>query len=237
MKLPIPLLVACATIGLASAQASATATGGEPLAPGSSTGLHRCIDANGIALFTDRPCDEMKATEAPEPSAGPAPAPVIVRTRTCAKSQDDLLFGVRDALESHDPNRLAEYYHWTGMGTSEGYRLMERLDTFSERPLVDVQLVPPRSPHSSMTTTASPAPPAGEPMTSTPAICTPPTPPSSPDRRNPRAPPPAKAPSADLLRVDQMRSDQDFGSRSPTSACSPTPAAGGCGSRESAGIG
>ena len=148
MKRPIPLLVACATLGLASAQASATATGGEPLAPGSSTGLHRCIDAAGIALFTDRPCDQMNATEAPAPSAGPAPSTVIVRTRTCARSQDDLLFGVRDALESHDPNRLAEYYHWSGMGNSEGYRLMKRLDAFSGRPLLDVQLVSSADPHS-----------------------------------------------------------------------------------------
>lgn len=217
MKLPIPLLVACATIGMASTQAWATATGGEPLAPGSSTGLHRCIDASGIAVFTDRPCDEMKATEAPAPSAGPAPAPIIVRTRTCARNQDDLLLGVRDALESHDPNRLAEYYHWSGMGNSEGYRLMERLGTFSARPLLDVQLVSSSDPYSSMTTTSSPASPggarhdlyAGDADAGADAADEEADP--GPPRAAPR--PQAKAPSADLLRVDQMRGEQDFESQ------------------------
>ena len=41
---------------------------------------------------------------------------------------------MRSALESRDVNRLAEYYHWSGMGTATGYRLMERLGAFSERP-------------------------------------------------------------------------------------------------------
>ena len=209
MKLPIPLLVACAAIGLASAQASATATGGEPLGPGSSTGLHRCIDASGVALFTDRPCDEMKATEAPAPSAGPAPAPVIVRTRSCARNKDDLLLGVRDALESHDPNRLAEYYHWSGMGNSEGYRLMQRLGTFSERPFLDAQLVSSTDPYSSMTTTSSPEPPvnASHEAYADDAHVT-------GAQAGPLGPAPQpQAPSANLLRVDQMRGEQDFESQ------------------------
>ena len=92
-----------------------------------------------------------------------------VRVRSCARNQDDLLFGVRSALENRDANRLADFYHWTGMGTAEGYRVMNRLSAVSERPLVDVQLV-----------SSADAPP-----------------------RHPRAP--------DLLRVDQMRGNEDAG--------------------------
>jgi hypothetical protein len=66
---------------------------------------------------------------------------VVVRVRTCARNQDDLLVGVRAALENHDANRLAEFYHWSGMGTAQGYRLLDRLFAFSKRPVVDVQLV------------------------------------------------------------------------------------------------
>ena len=64
--------------------------------------------------------------------------------RSCARNQDDLLFGVRAALENHDVNRLAEFYHWTGMSNSAGYQVMDRLSRFSDRPLVDVQLTSSR---------------------------------------------------------------------------------------------
>jgi hypothetical protein len=56
-------------------------------------------------------------------------------------SRDDLLYGVRAALEAQDVNHLAAYYLWTGMGTREAYSLMDRLSSFSERPLMDAQLV------------------------------------------------------------------------------------------------
>jgi hypothetical protein len=150
----------------------------------------------------------------PAPSAGPAPSQVIVRTRSCARSQDELLFGVRDALQAHDPNRLAEYYHWSGMGNSEGYRLMKRLGSLSERPLLDVQLVSSSDPYSSMTTTSAPEPPGGydpyagdrygrEGYASDGY-------PSDPEAATPRpAARPARTPSADLLRVDQRRGEQD----------------------------
>jgi hypothetical protein len=95
-----------------------------------------------VPIFTDRRCGDLGATprcRRPARSAGTLAA--SLRVRTCARNQDALLGGVRAALENHDANRLADYYHWTGMGSTEGYRLMERLDAFSARPVVDVQLV------------------------------------------------------------------------------------------------
>lgn len=187
---------------------------GQPRAESGSSGLHRCIGADGAAIFTDRACRDLEATDAPAPGVSVLPAGVIVRVRSCARNQDDLLDGVRNALEAHDGNRLAEYYHWTGMGNTEGYRLINRLADFSERPLLDVQLV-------SSSEVGTPMPPL-------------PPPPLEGDypaddlystddglsdnaessmgwqRRRPDPPPRS---NADLLRVDQMRSDKDFESQ------------------------
>ena len=128
--------------------------------------------------------------------------------RTCARNQDDLLGGVRAALESHDANRLADYYHWTGMDTVAGYQLMARLEAFSARPVVDVQLVrnalpSELDPYGEFDLGNAPPPP-------------PPAPAIGPDGEP--LPPETAAPShrarrlASMLRVDQMRSDKDVAS-------------------------
>ena len=173
------------------------AAAGQPRAEIPAAGLHRCIGADGAAIFTDRACRDLAATDAPPPSAtNPRPA-VVVRARSCARSQDALLFGVRTALEAHDPNKLAEYYHWTGMGNTEGYRLMGRLSDLSERPLLDVQLV-----SSAQVGTPMPPLPPPPPLDDEFSIDPAPSPPEPPPRTN-----------ADLLRVDQMRSETDVESQ------------------------
>lgn len=167
----------------------------EPL-PGNSAanqgGLRRCVDASGVTIFTDRRCADLDALDARAPLRSVQPV-VPLRVRSCARNQDDLLAGVRAALENHDANRLADYYHWTGMGTAQGYQLMERLASFSERPVVDVQLVSGATQHE-YEEPAAPflfGPQAG-------------------DEESPVELPPAPKPrAARLLRVDQMRSDSD----------------------------
>lgn len=110
--------------------------------------IHRCIGSDGGVIFTDRPCADMHASEraiaAPATAVKTTTTPVSgvkIFARSCAHSPDDLLFGVRLALEAHDVNRLAEFYHWTGMSTAAAYQLLDRLGSFSRRPLMDVQLV------------------------------------------------------------------------------------------------
>ena len=103
-------------------------------------GLRRCVGPDGGTIFTDRRCEDLHAVASVPPGSAERPA-VAVRVRSCARNQSDLLFGVRAALENGDANRLADFYHWTGMGTAQGYRLMDRLSAFSKRPVVDVQLV------------------------------------------------------------------------------------------------
>ena len=170
-------------------------------------GLRECVGTDGVPIFTDRRCGDMGAVPRPPPGMpGGAIAPGHpLRVRSCARNQGDLLAGVRAALESHDANRLADYYHWTGMGTTEGYRLMERLDAFSARPVVDVQLVrnaqPVDDPYGYGFDYGEPTPP--------------PVPEGSDaDPLDPAAPPPPprRRPHASLLRVDQMRSEKDVAS-------------------------
>lgn len=111
----------------------------------SQEGLRRCVGPDGGTIFTDRRCSDLQAVDLPEQGAPKQPGAVVVRVRTCARNQDDLLAGVRAALENHDANRLAEFYHWTGMGTAQGYQVLDRLFAFSKRPVVDVQLISNRA--------------------------------------------------------------------------------------------
>jgi hypothetical protein len=192
---------------LVDAYDPATAPPPQPAPPSDQTGgMRQCVGPDGTPIFTDRRCDTMGATDyVPPPAAyGSAPAPQL-RVRTCARNQNDLLAGVRAALESHDANRFADYYHWTGMGSTEGYRLMERLDAFVSRPVVDVQLVraapPPEDERWDLEVPPLEAEPYFRPEDELGDDAGPPPPPRRPHRR-----------LASMLRVDQMRSDQDVAS-------------------------
>ena len=160
-------------------------------------GLHRCTGPDGAAIFTDRRCQDMLAIE-DAPPAAPAVRPAsVLRVRTCARDQDDLLFGVRSALENRDVNRFADFYHWVGMDTVQGYRMLDRLDAFSARPVLEVQLV--ASVGADLAPRDLPEPE--------------PEPAFDPDLADGDAPPPPPAPRprpAELLRVDQLRSDSDM---------------------------
>lgn len=159
-------------------------------------GLRRCVDAVGESVFTDRRCDLLGAGDAPPDIAPPRVAPGRpISVRSCARSKADLLDGVRSALEGHDVNRVADYYDWAGMDGAEGYRLMDRLETFAKRPFVDAQLV-----------SSAAARPMPDDDGSAGLLSRPFDPPGLPEP--PVAPAPRPRP-ADLLRVDQMRSDRD----------------------------
>jgi hypothetical protein len=173
--------------------------------------LRRCIAADGTSIFTDRRCQDLHAQE-DDIRSGSAPrrGASLLRVRSCARNQDDLLFGVRAALENHDVNRLAEFYHWTGMSNAAGYQLMDRLARFSDRPLVDVQLMSSRaqaaydSPYDS---------PYAEPeRVPTPSIADldADVDPFAVEAPLDPPPPPPRAPASDLLRVDQTRSNEDI---------------------------
>jgi hypothetical protein len=157
------------------------------------TGIHRCVGPDGRLVFTDRGCEDSGAIEQPAPSA--AAGNVRIAVRSCARTREELLWGVRSALEARDVNRFAAYYHWPGMATADAYRLMDRLSAFSERPLVDAQLLSSADLHDS----AAPAEPVDAPEQTSAE--------QSLGIAPPAASPPAPVSHApDLLRVDQMLS-------------------------------
>lgn len=173
------------------------------------SGIRRCVSSDGQLIFTDRACGDVQAVEsiAPDNAPGTGVARVAI-VRSCARKPEDLLFEVRSALEAQDVNRLASSYLWTGMGTREGYSLLNRLSTFSARPLVDVQLI------SSVPEFDSTAPEFLPPDNSAAQSL-------AEDMPAPPEPPPREP---DLIRIDQMHSDKDAASE--TSYFRIVPAAG-----------
>lgn len=98
--------------------------------------VRRCELPGGGTVYTDRRCDSLGARErTPTPST-----PQLQRHRSaCPRTLRDLAYEVTAAVEAHDVNRLAGVYLWTGMGTREGYGLMDRLQAVVDRPLVELQ--------------------------------------------------------------------------------------------------
>jgi hypothetical protein len=179
--------------------------------PPDEDGVRQCYSPEGVPVFTDRRCADLGASPlAPPPAMGEG-ASLTPRVRSCARNQSMLLDGVRAALESHDANRLADYYHWTGMDSKSGYQMMERLDAFSARQVVDVRLVrnaAPEGPPDPFADRFDPLPvePAPAPEDAAPAPDGT-APPGSQGNEAPR-PAPRRA-LASMLRVDQMRSADD----------------------------
>lgn len=132
MPRALPVLLACLCAALALPAPAAAQ-------------VRRCVDAQGNSVFTDRSCASVDAapreTPAPAPQAG-AYTPGFAR-RGCARTPDQLLAGVRGALEAHDVNRLANFYHWPGTGNGAAKSLMDALEAVAARPLVAVSLVRP----------------------------------------------------------------------------------------------
>ena len=103
--------------------------------------VRRCTAADGSLVFTDRKCQDIGASERlqPPPSAGMGASYPGSYRSTCARSVQDLAWALSSAIQSGDANQVAGVYDWSGMSSSNAYRLMERLDLIARRPLVDVQ--------------------------------------------------------------------------------------------------
>lgn len=187
--------------------------------PAAAQGIRRCVDAQGMSIFTDRPCSEMNAVpmEAPAASAGNIGSGFRggFTQRGCARRPEELLDRVRSALEARDVNRLASHYHWTGTGSGSGKRLMDSLERIAKQPLVSAELIYPepapepdyRDPTAgNPRQTGDPGPAWDTPQAydNAPRYGNQPTPEDSPP---PEAPAPAYA-APRHIRLLQMRSDQ-----------------------------
>lgn len=118
--------------------------------PAGAQGIRRCVDAQGISIFTDRQCSEMDAVSMQAPPAPEGNFAGGFRSGFaqvgCARRPETLLDRVRSALESHDVNRLASHYHWTGTGSGSGRRLMDALERIAGQSLLSAELVYPAPP-------------------------------------------------------------------------------------------
>ena len=99
--------------------------------------VKHCVASDGTRIYTDRKCEALGASAYVEPSVSSGTS--FGRPNACARSVQDLAYALDEAIRSGDANRIAGLYDWAGTGTANGYRLMDRLETIAERPLVDVQ--------------------------------------------------------------------------------------------------
>jgi hypothetical protein len=156
-----PLVLAVAALGLMSTSFSSGAI---------SEGIQRCRTADGSAIYTDKACGSLGASNAPlsaelltriamdtmaEPTVDslgvayrdasePLVAPAAARRSLsggCARSPRQLSADLVGAFALHDVNRIAESYHWAGMGHRQAMGVMQRLERLSSRPLAEAKFL------------------------------------------------------------------------------------------------
>lgn len=116
-------------------------------APPAAAQVRRCTGVDGTAIFTDRKCADIGASERLPRTAGNATGLRLYR-RGCARNLQDLVYEVTAAIDAHDANRLAGVYHWVGVSGRTATGIMNRLDSVARRPLVDIVPVAARTPAS-----------------------------------------------------------------------------------------
>lgn len=107
--------------------------------------VRRCVNPSGAVVFTDHECSDIGAQEQAARPASPAGSNRVAY-RGCARTVHDLMYEMTSAFDSHDANRLAGVYHWTGMSGNSAYSILDRLDAMVQRPLVDLIPVMPAAP-------------------------------------------------------------------------------------------
>ena len=127
-------------------------------APAQAQSIRRCVDADGVTVFTDKPCELVQARPR---LAAQAQAPVTLSAgraslgaqsgRQCPQRLSELVDEIQLAIQSGDVNRLSALYWWAGHGNASASRLLERLEAMAARPLVDIapvypELAPPSEP-------------------------------------------------------------------------------------------
>ncbi|HZX71501.1 MAG TPA: DUF4124 domain-containing protein [Rhodanobacter sp.] len=106
--------------------------------------IHRCIGADGGAVFTDQTCAALQATPVrpAQAAAGPAPTngppPVL-----CAASVDELRQSVIDAFARRDTVRMAGLILWDGYGRGAAIADIRALSSLMKQQLLDVDTPQP----------------------------------------------------------------------------------------------
>jgi hypothetical protein len=122
--------------------------------------IHRCVDANGAPVFTDRTCASLHATPVPPAApAGAAPVTTVAAPSTtlCAASMDSLKQAVIKAFAARDPNRLAGLMLWGGYGSHAVVADIRTLGQLMRQPLLGIRLVGGDAPPDGARDEAAPA--------------------------------------------------------------------------------
>lgn len=122
--------------------------------------VHRCTMPDGTAVYTDRACAAVGASER-VPRGGLGAGGVRVYRGGCARNLQDLVYEMTTAIDAGDVNRLAGVYHWVGVSGTASVGIMDRLAQVVRRPLVDILPVAARAPED----TAADTPPEPYPQT------------------------------------------------------------------------
>ncbi|MGN6653999.1 MAG: DUF4124 domain-containing protein [Rhodanobacter sp.] len=110
------------------------------------TPIHRCIGANGGAVFTDQPCAALRATPVNPATPADTPAPGGPPPVLCAASVDELRQSVIDAFARHDSVRLGGLILWDGYGRGAAIADIRALTALMKQPLLEIELAPPATP-------------------------------------------------------------------------------------------
>ena len=102
--------------------------------------VNRCRDASGRPVFTDRRCEDVDSREA----AASAPAAAgLAGVPACVRKLSELVAAIRQAATAHDVNVLAAVYRWQGLSPAAGEADLARLESLTQRPLLDIEPIRP----------------------------------------------------------------------------------------------
>ncbi len=97
---------------------------------------NRCTGPAGNTIYTDRACASIGASD--RLPRGTASLSYRQRRGGCARTVQELIYEITTAIDTRDVNRLGAVYHWVGLNAASGDRILDRLQTVVDRPLVDI---------------------------------------------------------------------------------------------------
>ena len=97
---------------------------------------NRCTGPAGNTIYTDRPCASIGASD--RLPRGTASLAYRQRRGGCARTVQELIYEITTTIDARDVNRLGAVYHWVGLNAASGDRILGRLQTLVDRPLVDI---------------------------------------------------------------------------------------------------